>query len=80
MRRRAGGPGIARVGGVIHFPERNAALRGDPGTIVILGAERRRALAQPTEFSPDSTEPYGVGAFLLAGCEMARMETKQPAP
>jgi len=35
----------------------------------------------PTKFAPDSTRPYGVGAFLLAGSEVYRMavlERKQP--
>ncbi len=29
--------------------------------------------ADPKNFNPDSTEPYGVGAFLLAGSEVYRM-------
>jgi rhamnogalacturonyl hydrolase YesR len=29
--------------------------------------------ADPKNFNPDSTEPYGVGAFLLAGSEIYRM-------
>ncbi|HVU08779.1 MAG TPA: glycoside hydrolase family 88 protein [Verrucomicrobiae bacterium] len=29
--------------------------------------------ADPKHFDPDSTEPYGVGAFLLAGSEVYRM-------
>jgi unsaturated rhamnogalacturonyl hydrolase len=29
--------------------------------------------ADPKNFDPDSTEPYGVGAFLLAGSEVYRM-------
>ncbi len=31
----------------------------------------------PVTFDKDSTEPYGVGAFLLAGSEVRRLETKQ---
>jgi hypothetical protein len=30
--------------------------------------------ADPKNFNPDSTEPYGVGAFLLAGSEVYRMQ------
>jgi unsaturated rhamnogalacturonyl hydrolase len=29
--------------------------------------------ADPKNFNPDSTEPYGIGAFLLAGSEVYRM-------
>ncbi|HTQ51561.1 MAG TPA: glycoside hydrolase family 88 protein [Candidatus Acidoferrales bacterium] len=37
----------------------------------------------PATFAPDSTKPYGVGAFLLAGSEVYRMavlEKAQPEP
>ncbi len=32
--------------------------------------------AQPRRFDPESTEPYGVGAFLLAGSEIFRLERR----
>ncbi|MEI7898666.1 MAG: glycoside hydrolase family 88 protein [bacterium] len=34
--------------------------------------------ADPKAFNPDSTEVYGVGAFLLAGREVYRLRGKQP--
>ncbi len=34
----------------------------------------------PTKFAPDSTKPYGVGAFLLAGSEVYRMAVLYGAP
>jgi unsaturated rhamnogalacturonyl hydrolase len=33
----------------------------------------------PVHFDPDSTEPYGVGAFLLAGREVLRLESRSHA-
>lgn len=35
--------------------------------------------ADPKHFDPDSTEPYGVGAFLLAGSEIYRMAVLEHA-
>jgi rhamnogalacturonyl hydrolase YesR len=35
--------------------------------------------ADPKNFAPDSTEPYGVGAFLLAGSEVYRMAVLENA-
>ena len=34
--------------------------------------------ADPKHFDADSTEPYGVGAFLLAGSEVYRMAALTP--
>jgi rhamnogalacturonyl hydrolase YesR len=35
--------------------------------------------ADPKKFAPESTEPYGVGAFLLAGSEVYRMAVLEKA-
>src|SRR5690606_7326031 len=46
----------SRVGLVsqpVDVPERDVPLGGDPGAIVELGAEGRRAVAEPAELAPD---------------------------
>jgi len=52
-----------------------AALRAWKALVDSVSSEGRLTHVQPVgadprKFDPDSTEPYGVGAFLLAGSEI----------
>src|SRR4051812_14483418 len=65
---RGGGlPGlVGRVGGIVDFPERHAVGRGDPGAVVVFGAEGRRPVLEPAELAPDRAERgLDLGALSL---------------
>ncbi len=59
-------------------------MRAWESLIASVGADGKLMHVQPigsapVGFPPDSTEPYGVGAFLLAGSEMYRL-ARLPVP
>ena len=45
------------MGGVVDLAERDAVCRGEPGAIVVLGAEGRGAVLEPAELAADRSEP-----------------------
>lgn len=72
------------AGGVFRIPlkesrYRLAAERGWAALAKAVDSEGRLGYVQPIGFAPDQgskdgTQPFGVGAFLLAGTAMAEME------
>src|SRR5689334_17854881 len=47
---------VGGVSDIVNFPECHAVYRGDPGTVVVFGAEGRGPILEPAEFSPDCPE------------------------
>src|SRR4051812_15027787 len=47
---------VGCVSGVVDFSEGHAVCRGDPGTIIVFGAEGRGPVLEPAELAPDRAE------------------------
>src|SRR5262249_58402871 len=47
---------VARVRGVVDLAERDAALGGDPGAVVVLRTKGRGPVAQPSQLPPHPPE------------------------
>ena len=50
------GLGVGGVGGVVDVAERDACVAGDPGAVLVFGAERRRPAVEPAELPLDRAE------------------------
>jgi unsaturated rhamnogalacturonyl hydrolase len=66
-------------------PYGTAALRAWDAVVACLEPDGKLTYVQPVGYTPEKfdsqhTEPFGVGAFLLAGSEIHRMALKQETP